>query len=96
MVGFRPVGLEWPSSYYHEELRLYVVICVDEVNRSGPSTIKQGWCLFRQGTPIEQAHHSGLSGVVHLDCNQERYVARLPYGVMSSVMSDDVDDLPAS
>ena len=36
-IGFKPIGEEWPSVYFHDELKLLLVIYVDDLKLAGPS-----------------------------------------------------------
>ena len=48
-VGFEEIP-EWPSTYYHEELRLMLVLYVDDFKLSGPTgNLEAGWELLRKG-----------------------------------------------
>ena len=47
-LGFHPVGEEWPSMYYHEELQLLLAIYVDDLKMSGPEkNLAKGWKMLR-------------------------------------------------
>ena len=42
-VGFKPVGDEWPSLYFHPQLKLLLVVYVDDLKLAGPSqNLKRG------------------------------------------------------
>ena len=48
-VGFNAVEDGWVSCYWHDELRLFLIIYVDDFKLSGPDkNIKQGWALLRK------------------------------------------------
>ena len=50
-VGFKSVGGEWRSCYFHPALRLYVVVYVDDFKMAGPKdNIDKGWLLLRKGS----------------------------------------------
>ena len=53
-VGFKPISQEksvWPSCYYHEKLRLMLVVYVDDFKLAGPKeNMAQGWALLRGET----------------------------------------------
>ena len=41
---FKPIGEEWPSMYFHDELKLLLVIYVDDLKLAGPSeNLAKGW-----------------------------------------------------
>ena len=53
-VGYAPVGVEWPSCYFHHKLRLFLVIYVDEFKMAGPKdNLSSGWSLLQKGLVIE-------------------------------------------
>ena len=48
--GFKPIP-EWQSCYFHEGLKLYLVVCVDDFKLSGPKEhLAEGWRLIRTDT----------------------------------------------
>eukprot|EP00972_Heterocapsa_arctica_P073564 10864119-Heterocapsa_arctica.AAC.1 len=48
-VCFLPVSEEWPSCYYHEKLKLHLVIYVDDFKLAGPTcNLKKGWSLLQE------------------------------------------------
>ena len=74
-VGFRPVGPEWPSAYVHDELKLFLIIYVDDFKLAGPTeNLSKGWKLLRKHIDIEEEKDGG----VFLGCNQERSEITLP------------------
>ncbi len=47
-VGFAAVGAEWPSVYFHKELKLLLIIYVDHFKLAGPEeNLVKGWALLR-------------------------------------------------
>ena len=36
-VGFRPLNVNWPSVYFHDRLRLMLMVYVDDFKMSGPA-----------------------------------------------------------
>ena len=68
-VGFKPVGDEWQSCYFHPALKLYLVVYVDDFKMSGPrkTLIRTGWSLIRKGLHIEPPVPFG----VYLGCSHE-------------------------
>ena len=43
-LNFVPMGEEWPSMYFHKELKLMLVIYVDDLKMAGPKeNLKKGW-----------------------------------------------------
>ena len=49
-VGFEPVSREnWRSVFWHHDLKLTLVIYVDDFKLAGPAeNVKKGWKLFRE------------------------------------------------
>ena len=53
-IGFKPIGEEWPSMYFHDELKLLLVIYVDDLKLAGPSeNLAKGWEMLRTVLRIE-------------------------------------------
>ena len=74
-VGFRPLGAEWPSVYFHSELSLLLVIYVDDFKLAGPDkNIAKGWALLRSKLSIGPDGPLGM----YLGCNQSRVKIELP------------------
>ena len=60
-VGFVAVGPEWPSTYYHKEMELLLVVYVDDLKMAGPeSNMKKGWTLLRSKLDLEPEIELGL------------------------------------
>ncbi len=52
-VGFRQVP-NWPSCYLHDQLRLFLTVCVDDFQMSGTkANLAKGWELIRNGIKME-------------------------------------------
>ena len=50
-AGFVPIAEEWPSCYFHYDLRLFLVVYVDDFKLSGPSeNLQKGWKLLTTDT----------------------------------------------
>ena len=47
-VGFKPVAEEWPSMYFHDKLKLLLIVSVDDLKRFGPKRISQRVGLGRR------------------------------------------------
>ena len=59
-IGFKPIGEEWPSMYFHDELKLLLVIYVD-LKLAGPSeNLAKGWEMLRTVLRIEPETDLGL------------------------------------
>ena len=73
-VGFKPVGEEWPSVYFHQELKLLLVVYVDDLKMAGPKqNLKRGWEMLRSKLNIEPETDLGL----YLGCILTRGTAKL-------------------
>ena len=60
-AGFMPVGEEWPPMYFHKEMKLLLVIYVDDLKLAGPSqNLTKGWELLRSKLRIEPETDLGL------------------------------------
>ena len=67
-VGFKPVGEEWQSCYFHPALKLFLVVYVDDFKMAGPKeNLEKGWSLIRKGLGIEPPVPIG----VYLGCSHE-------------------------
>ena len=55
-VGFAPIGPTWPSCYFHQKLKLFLVIYVDDFKLSGlEHKLSLGWKLVSKGLNITSA-----------------------------------------
>ena len=46
-LGFKPSGEEWPSVYFHEAMKLLLVVYVDDLKLAGPTeTMSTGWSML--------------------------------------------------
>ena len=60
-IGFKPIGEEWPSMYFHDELKLLLVIYVDDLKLARPSeNLAKGWEMLRAVLRIEPETDLGL------------------------------------
>ena len=60
-IGFKPIGEEWPSMYFHDELKLLLVIYVDDLKLAGPSgNLAKGWEMLRTVLRIDPETDLGL------------------------------------
>ena len=60
-VGFKPIGDEWPSLYYHSEMKLLLVIYVDDLKMAGPTAnLPKGWSMLRKELRLEEETPLGL------------------------------------
>ena len=71
-----------------DELRLLLIIYVDDVKLSGPEkNIKQGWALLRKGLVIEPEARIEKNGIAYLGCTQRCCSLTLESGRMATGMS---------
>ena len=55
-VGFVPVP-DWRSTYWHPELKLLLMVYVDDFKMSGPSAnFAKGWSMIRQKIKTDEPH----------------------------------------
>jgi len=89
VVGFVPIR-EWRSCYWHEKLRLYLVVYVDDLKMAGPKeNLAEGWRLIQKGVNMGKVESVGL----YLGCNHKTYSAVSPYiGKPVRVMEYDMSD----
>ena len=60
-VGFKPLGDEWPSLYFHPEMKLLLVIYVDDLKMAGPTAnLPKGWNMLRKELRLEEETPLGL------------------------------------
>ena len=68
-VGFEPVSEVWHSCYFHKQLRLFLVVYVDEFKLAGPKdNLGPGWSLIRKGLQMEDPTPLGT----FLGCEHKR------------------------
>ena len=87
-VGFVAVGPEWPSTYYHKEMELLLVVYVDDLKMAGPQiNIKKGWDLLRSKLDLEPETDLGL----YLGCQLARGSTKLKDGTTVSTITYDME-----
>ena len=92
-VGFVPIGPEWPSCYFHPDLRLLLVVYVDDFKLAGPkANMKRGWELLRQDLDIEPEKVIDSKGAVYLGCRQEVNTIKLPSGRLATAMTYNMEE----
>ena len=86
--GFEPYGPEWPSVYFHRELKLMLSICVDDFKLSGPKeNLAQGWKLLSKVIDFDEPTGTGL----YLGCRQHREEITLIDGSKRTCMLYDME-----
>ena len=89
-VGFKPVGEEWPSVYFHDGLKLLLVVYVDDLKMAGPQdNMKKGWELLRSKLNIEPATDLGL----YLGCILTKGKAKLHDGTNVTTLTYNMEGL---
>ena len=89
-VGFLPVGEEWPSMYFHKELKLLLVIYVDDLKLAGPAqNLTKGWEMLRSKLRIEPETDLGL----YLGCLLSKGTNRLSDGTEVTTMTYNMEGL---
>ena len=69
--GFGSIGPEWPSRYIHEDLKLVLVVYVDDFKLSGPKeNMGKGFELLRTLLNIEKESEITKEGVHLFGCKQ--------------------------
>ena len=91
-VGFVAVGPEWPSTYYHKEMELLLVVYVDDLKMAGPeSKMKLGWQKLRSKLDLEPETELGL----YLGCQLVRGQTKLKDGTKVSTITYDMESFLA-
>ena len=69
-IGFAPVP-DWRSTYWHPELKLCLMVYVDDFKMSGPSNnFAKGWSMLRQKIKTDEPHAvTKCLGCEHLVCD---------------------------
>ena len=88
-AGFTPVGPSWPSCYFHEGLRLLLVIYVDFKLVGPTANIDKGWKLLRVDLNIEPHKTVGVDDTLYLGCALRGSV-KLPTGNVATSLSYDM------
>ena len=87
------LALSGPHAIFHIDLKLSLVVYVDEFKLAGPAkSIKQGWALLRKGLSIEAEHRVDEKGVTYLGCRLERGTIKLPNGRLATTMTYNMED----
>jgi hypothetical protein len=73
-IGFRELR-PWRSCFWHEELKLYLVVYVDDFKLSGPAAnLEKGWAMIRQLIKTDAPSPLGL----FLGCRHDVFTRTLP------------------
>ena len=91
-VGFKPVGEEWQSCYFHPALRLFLVVYVGDFKMAGPKdNLDKEWSLLRKGLDIEPPVPIG----VYLGCSHEEVTMKIG-DITARTMSYNMEDFLSS
>ena len=91
-VGFKPIGEEWPTWYFHLALRLFFVVYVDDFKMAGPKdNLDEGWSLLRKGLDIEPPVPIG----VYLGCSYEEGIMNIG-DITARTMAYNMEDFLSS
>jgi hypothetical protein len=86
--GFRGFGAEWPSVFYHSEMRLLLTIYVDDFKLAGPEeNISKGWDLLRTRIDIGPSSRAGM----YLGCNIIKQQMTLGTGTATNAVVYDME-----
>eukprot|EP00435_Cladocopium_sp_Y103_P020859 s2746_g5.t1 len=89
-LNFLPAGEEWPSMYFHMELKLLLVIYVDDLKMAGPKEkLAKGWEMLRSKLNIAPETDLGL----YLGCLLKKGTTKLHDGTSVSTMTYDMEGL---
>ena len=95
-VGFKEID-DWPSTYYHEKLRLMLIIYVDDFKLAGPvENIEKGWSLLSKGIKIGTPEIVDEKGVTYLGCKQRVFKSRDKSGNYRATMEYDMKEFVQS
>lgn len=89
-LGFVPVGEEWPSMYFHLQIKLLLCVYVDDLKLAGPKDkLKQGWEMLRSRLKIEPETDLGL----YLGCVLTKGEPKLHDGAPVATMTYNMEGL---
>ena len=87
-VNCHGLGSEWPSVFYHAELRLLLTVYVDDFKLAGPEeNLEKGWALLRQQIDIGPSSRTGM----YLGCNIVKDKITLKNGTHANAVIYDVE-----
>ena len=90
-----PLGPEWPSCYFHDKLKLFLVIYVDDFKLSGPKeSLAIGWELLKKKLLLEKP--KSIDGESYLGCRNRRFEMTLPGGGVATAHEYDMEDFMRS
>ena len=67
-AGFRKAAEEWPGCYWHDELKCFLIVYVDDLKMSGPTeNLSKAWAKLREGLKMDDPEPTGR----YLGCQHE-------------------------
>ena len=74
-VGFKPIdNNNWKTCYWHEKLKVFLVVYVDDFRMSGPeSNIPKAWAEIRKGLKLDEPERITAKGTKYLGCTIKKY-----------------------
>lgn len=95
-VGFKEIT-DWPSAYYHHELRLMLTEYADDFKLAGPlENIEKGLNLIKEGVKIGTPEVIDQTGASYLGCKQRRFITTDSNGKYMSTMEYDMKEFVQS
>jgi hypothetical protein len=87
-VGFKDLGHDWPSVFFHPELKLLLSIYVDDFKLPGPTgNLAKGWALLRIELQIGPESDTGM----YLGCNVIKHEILLPDKMTARAVTYDME-----
>ena len=91
--GWLKMGPEWPSMFWHPQLRLLLSIYVDDFKMAGPKeNMAKGWALLREEIDMEDP----ATPTLYLGCDQSTQEITMPSGAKVKMMVYDMENFLGS
>ncbi len=91
--GWKVLGPEWPSMYWHPQLKLLLSIYVDDYKMAGPKEdLANGWALLREEVDMDDP----ATPTIYLGCEQSTHDITMPSGAKVRMMVCDLENFLAS
>ncbi|MDE0839722.1 MAG: hypothetical protein OSB41_11810, partial [Kiritimatiellae bacterium] len=94
LAGFQPIP-EWRSGYFHEDLKLFLTVYVDDFKLSGPKeNLAAGWALIREkiDTDPPEAHDRAENSERYLGCLHHKSTETLTW--QGRNITDTIEKIP--
>ena len=86
--GWLAIGPEWPSMYWHPELKLLMSIYVDDFKMGEPKeNLAKGWALLRGEIEMEDP----ATPTLYLGCEQSTHNITMPSGAKVRMLVYDME-----